>query len=56
MRDILIRSIFEYKNALQGKWVKWESYKFEFANFIHENVKWSSQKDDEILEILIKFI
>ncbi len=54
MRDLLLQSILEYKKALQGEWVKWESYKFEFATFIHENVKWSSQTDDEILAILIK--
>jgi len=54
MRDLLLRSIVEYKKALQGEWVKWESYKFEFATFIHENVKWSSQTDAEILEILIR--
>lgn len=54
MRDLLLKSIVEYKKALQGEWVKWESYKFEFATFIHENVRWSSQTDVEILEILIR--
>lgn len=54
MKDILKQSIMDYRAALQGKWIKWESYKFEFATFIHENVKWSSQTNEEILAILIK--
>jgi 5-methylcytosine-specific restriction protein A len=54
MRDTLLRSIVEYKQALQGKWANWESYKFEFANYINKNINWSTQTDDDILNILIK--
>lgn len=36
----------------QSKWVYEEAYKFEFANYINENVEWESQSDSEILEIL----
>lgn len=35
-----------------GNWIKDESYKFEFANFIYQNVDWKTNTDSEILEIL----
>lgn len=34
------------------KWIEWEAYKFEFANYVYHNVKWDSQSDSEILQIL----
>lgn len=35
-----------------GNWVKEEAYKFEFANYIYQNVDWKSNTDQEILTIL----
>jgi len=35
-------------------WVREEAYKFEFANFIYQNVNWETQSDIEVLEILKK--
>jgi len=36
----------------QSHWVYDEAYKFEFANYINQNVQWENQSDTEILEIL----
>jgi hypothetical protein len=36
-----------------GTWIYSESYKFEYANFIHQNVNWETQSDNDILQILI---
>lgn len=35
-----------------GDWIFDEAYKFEFANYIKENVHWDVQSDDKVLEIL----
>lgn len=37
-----------------SKWIFNEAYKFEFANYIHSNVDFDTQTDEEVLEILIK--
>jgi uncharacterized Zn finger protein (UPF0148 family) len=34
------------------KWIEWEAYKFEYANYVFHNVNWQTQTDNEILEIL----
>lgn len=39
------------KNEL---WIYEESYKFEFANFINQNVNWEQQVDQTILDIFYR--
>lgn len=36
----------------KGDWIKEESYKFEYANFINTNIDWESHSEDEILQTL----
>lgn len=36
----------------ESRWVYDEAYKFEFANFVNQNVQWKDQSDAEILDIL----
>lgn len=36
------------------KWIEWEAYKFEYANYVFHNVDWDTQTDNEILQILQK--
>jgi hypothetical protein len=55
MRNSLTNSINKYIKAIKNStWVSDEAYKFEFANFIHQNVNWDTQTDEEILQILEK--
>jgi len=53
MRNSLTNSIDKYVKACKNSdWVYEESYKFEYANFINQKVKWNSQTDEQILQIL----
>ena len=55
MRHSVTQSVDKYIKAInKGNWVADEAYKFEFANFINQNVDWTKQSNDEILKILIK--
>lgn len=36
----------------ESDWVYEEAYKFEFANYINQNIHWESQTDNEILDVL----
>jgi hypothetical protein len=46
------RAIAKYKKRLEtSEWIGAESYKFEFANYIHENIDWN-QTDEQILSLL----
>jgi hypothetical protein len=36
----------------QSEWIYDEAYKFEFANYINQNVHWESQTENEILDVL----
>lgn len=42
------------KHLKTSSWIADEAYKFEFANFIFENVDWNIQTNEEILNILKK--
>lgn len=49
MRNSFIHSIDKYLKACKNtQWVEDEAYKFEFANYINQNVNWESQSDGEI--------
>ena len=55
MVDTIHTAIASYLRAFKSSnWVKDESYKFEFANYIHSNVIWDTQTDNEIFELLYK--
>ncbi len=46
-------SIDKYlRTCKNGNWVKDEAYKFEFANYIYQNVDWESNTDLDIVDIL----
>lgn len=46
--------ILKYLNHLNGStWIIDEAYKFEFANYIQNNINFDTQTDQEILEILL---
>lgn len=54
MNRIFDESINQYlKHCKSSDWVRDEVYKFEFANFIFNNVDWNSS-DKEILEVLLQ--
>ncbi|MEX0660368.1 MAG: HNH endonuclease [Balneolaceae bacterium] len=36
----------------KSQWVHDEAYKFQFANYIYQNVEWENQSDSEILGVL----
>ncbi|WKV12189.1 HNH endonuclease [Marivirga harenae] len=49
----LDKVISKYLKACKaGEWIKKESYKFEYANYVYENVYWSDS-NLQILEVLI---
>ena len=51
--DILNKSILKYLHELgNSEWVINEAYKFEFANYLQNNVDFNTQTDDEILAVL----
>lgn len=53
MRSSLINTIERYlKKCQTSDWILNEAYKFQFSNFLNQNVKWEYQTDEEILEIL----
>lgn len=53
MKSSFRNAIDKYlRTCKNDDWVFEESYKFEFANFIYQNVNWNTQSDKEILEIL----
>lgn len=55
MRTSLLNSIDKYIKACKSSsWVRDESYKFEFANYIHQKVSWDSLTNEEILEVLLQ--
>lgn len=55
MRNSITNSINKYVKACKNStWILDEVYKFEFANYINQNVKWNSQTDEQILQILEK--
>jgi predicted HNH restriction endonuclease len=55
MRNSVTNSVDKYIKACKNSnWIYEEAYKFEFANYINQKVNWSSQSDEEILEILIQ--
>lgn len=55
MRITIINAINKYLHALNNTdWVIDEAYKFEFANYVYQNVKWDSQSNEQILDILKK--
>lgn len=55
MRNSLTNSIDKYVKACKNStWVSDEAYKFEYANYVNQNVKWDSQTDEQILQILEK--
>lgn len=54
MNPIFRNAVDKYLRFLkESDWIRDESYKFEFANYVYHNVNWDSQNDEEILEILI---
>ncbi len=54
VRSSLRNSIDNYiKICKNSNWIFEEAYKFEFANYVNNNVNWNSQTDNEVLEILI---
>lgn len=53
--NTIVSAINKYlKHIMTSSWVADEAYKFEFANYIFENVDWNNQTDEEILTILRK--
>lgn len=53
--DIINQNILSYlKHLNSSEWIIDEAYKFEFANYLKNNVKFESQTNEEILEILRK--
>ena len=55
MRSSLTKSIDKYIKACKSStWVADEAYKFEYANYVNQNVNWNTQTDEQILEILEK--
>ena len=55
MKTSLESSINKYiKECENSDWILKESFKFEFANYVNQNVKWGSQSDKKIYEILFK--
>ena len=53
MNDSFKNSIDKYIRYCKNKnWIEEEAYKFEFANFIINNIDWESKNDFENLEIL----
>lgn len=52
VKPCFAKAVDKYMRALSTtNWIFNEAYKFEFANFIHANVDWKNQSDQEILEI-----
>lgn len=55
MNNSFKTSIDKYiRECKTGKWIEEEAYKFEFANFIFNNVDLEKQSDSEILEVFKK--
>jgi len=55
MRNYYINSIDKYIKACKNdNWIFDEAYKFEFANYVFQNVDWDNQTDEQILEILLQ--
>lgn len=50
--NLAILKYLKYLNT--SEWIIDESYKFEFANFITQNVDFNSQTDEEILAVLVR--
>lgn len=54
MNNSFKRAIDSYlRYCKSSNWVKDESYKFHFANYIHYNIDWQTQSDEDILQIFI---
>lgn len=50
--DILEKAILKYLHASNNSdWVNNEAYKFEFANYLQNNVDFQNQSDEKILKI-----
>lgn len=55
MRSSLRNSINKYIKAFkQTSWLSDEAYKFEFANYVNQNINWEVQSNEEVLQILIQ--
>ena len=53
MRNSLLNTIDKYlKKCQTSDWIFNETYKFQFSNYLNNNVDWKNQSDEEILEIL----
>jgi len=53
MRNSLLNTIDKYlKKCKTSDWILNETYKFQFSNYLNNNVDWKNQSDEEILEIL----
>ena len=55
MRKYYINSIDKYIKACKNdNWIFDEAYKFEFANYVFQNINWKNQTNVQILKILLK--
>ncbi len=53
-KQILKSVVLKYLNFLSdSNWIVDEAYKFEFANFVRNNVNFDKQTDREVLDVLI---
>ena len=54
-KEIVNKTILKYLKLLNNtNWIEGEAYKFEFANYLQNNVNFSIQTDEDVLVILLK--
>lgn len=54
-KETINNTILKYlRHLTSSEWIINEAYKFEFANFLQNNIDFQKQKDNEILEILLR--
>ena len=54
-KETINNTILKYlRHLTSSEWIINEAYKFEFANFLQNNIDFQKQTDNEILEILLR--
>jgi hypothetical protein len=54
-RETINQTILKYlKHVNNSEWIIDEAYKFEFASYLHHNIDFDKQENEEILSILLK--